>query len=89
MKMKDRLKNIAQYAGSGQTDNVQGPGTKTTYNTDEKTQIKMIRNMTPNVWLNRFLNPGTLYKQETPKENIIDDSMYKQMRKELEEKSIR
>lgn len=51
----------------GQTDNTQGPGTATTYNDDEKTLMKMVRNMSPNVWINRFFNPEeTLGKIYTP-----------------------
>jgi len=90
----------------GQTGNTTGPGPTTTYNEDEKTLIKQARNMSPNIWINRFFNPGTLYKPgqlykpETPngyerkghllipKENIIntDDTIYKQMKKQLEQK---
>ncbi len=61
----------------GQTDNILGPGPATTYNQDEKTLIKQARNMSPNVWLNRFFNPGTLGKQRDAinfnlRENILD-----------------
>ncbi len=52
-------------------------GPATTYNQDEKTQIKMIRNMTPNIWINRLFNPGTLGKQNSAfsfkmQENILN-----------------
>lgn len=61
----------------GQTDNTQGPGTATTYNEGERTLMRMVRNMSPNVWINRFFNPGQLSKVSrfvniNVKENIIE-----------------
>lgn len=55
--------NNTNYLGN--TNTITGPGPATIYNTDEKTLIKQARNMSPNVWLNRFFNPGTLGKQNS------------------------
>ncbi|GIU69524.1 MAG: hypothetical protein KatS3mg002_0760 [Candidatus Woesearchaeota archaeon] len=92
--------NNPNYLGTG----TRGPPYETT--PDEQKLEDMVRNMTPDVWINRFFDPGTinkpgqLYQPETPKgyertkqllipkENIItpNDTTYKQMRKQLEEK---
>ncbi|MGV8150214.1 MAG: hypothetical protein ACP5NV_00625 [Candidatus Woesearchaeota archaeon] len=93
--------NNSDYMGT----ETRGPPYETT--PDEQLLEDMVRNMSPEVWINRFFNPGALNKQgniytpETPegykkqghllvpKEDIItkeNKEMYKQMRRELEQK---
>ncbi len=63
--------NNPNYMGTG----TRGAPYETT--SDEQLLEDMVRNLSPNVWINRFFNPGTLGKQSDIKnfnfrENILD-----------------